>query len=133
MTAPSASLSKPQTPDAVQLATDVQPDASQTIWKRLSEVRKVHEIAITAFVMLAILAVIFTPVEKEWLKFLLINGVVILAKEVGFCHIGVADGISIGYLVRGLHNLAIAVLGDLSALPSGLFWTLWAINIKDYG
>lgn len=108
-------------------------DWSSYIGQKLQEVGKTHKVFLAAIVMVTTLTVIYTPVEKEWLKFLFINGLAVLVKEKSICRIGVNDGVSIGYLTRGLHDLALSLLGDLSSLPSGIFWTLWAMNIKDYG
>lgn len=123
-----------QTPSNLILDPDkFEMNSDSDIWKKLQEVQTTHRLALNVLVMIATLCIILSE-GKEWVKLLVLNALASLANEKDFCHIGLQQGLQLGYLVRGIHNLALAAMGDLSAatLLTGIFWTTWSINISRY-
>lgn len=62
-------------------------------------------------------------------KFLFLNGLGVLARHYDIAYPGLEEGVHLGYLMRGIHDLALGVLGQWDALAGGLFCTYWSLTV----
>ena len=99
------------------------------------ETYKAHEFALNFFAMLLILCLAVRAEGNSQaliVKFCLLNALVVAARHFELFYPSAEDGIHLGYLMRGVHDLALAMLGKWDALPSGLFFTYWSLNTIHY-
>lgn len=100
------------------------------------EIYKTHEFALDFLVMMVTLTYVCTPLSpgKELIKFAGLNALVVLSRHKRICYEGVETGLHLGYLARGVHDLAMWLLGQWIYLPSGAVFTLWSLaNMRYFG
>ena len=110
--------------------------AFATPLENLLEIYKTHEFALDFLAMMVTLTYVCTPLSpgKELIKFAGLNALVVFTRHKRICYEGVETGLHLGYLARGVHDLAMWLLGQWIFLPSGAVFTLWSLaNLRYFG
>lgn len=96
---------------------------------------KTHKFALN-FLALLVSVAIAASVEANFsmllFKYCVLNGITVFSRYYEVFYPSIKDGVHLGYLIRGVHNLALAALGQWTSLISGLAFTLLSLNIIHY-
>lgn len=104
--------------------------------EKLQETYKTHEFALDFLVMMVTMSIVCTPLSpgRELIKFAALNALVVMAHHKQICFEAVETGLHLGYLARGVHDLALWLLGRWIYLPSGVVFTTWSLaNLRYFG